>query len=128
MKKAAVVVQSTQNIDKAMKILGALRLYIEDLKFFNTICRPTQIKQSEIKKMPEENEVMIVLGSKNSANTKRLYEIAKTLNPRSYWISRPNELKKYWFVGAKTVGVTAGASTPDSTTKKVVALLKKLTS
>jgi 4-hydroxy-3-methylbut-2-enyl diphosphate reductase len=128
MKKAAVVVQSTQNIDKVMKILGALRLYIRDLEFFNTICRPTQIKQSDIKKMPKVNEVMIVIGSKNSANTKRLYEIAKSLNPKSYWINNAQEIKRSWLSGALNVGVTAGASTPDSTTKKVVACLKKLKS
>jgi 4-hydroxy-3-methylbut-2-enyl diphosphate reductase len=125
-KKAAVVVQSTQNIDNVMKILRALRLYIKDLKFFNTICRPTQIKQSEIKKMPKENEVMIVIGSKNSANTKRLYEIAKSFNPKSYWISNAQEVKRSWLSGALNVGVTAGASTPDSTTKKVVARLRKI--
>jgi len=128
MKKAAVVVQSTQNIDKVMKILEALRIHIRDLEFFDTICRPTQIKQGEIKKMPKENEVMIVIGSKNSANTKRLYEIAKSLNPKSYWISGSDEIKKPWLQGIRTVGVTAGASTPDSTTKKVVARLKKLKS
>ncbi|MEI6631262.1 MAG: 4-hydroxy-3-methylbut-2-enyl diphosphate reductase, partial [bacterium] len=116
--------QSTQNIDKTAKILKVLKLYIKDLRFFNTICRPTRIKQGEIKSMPQENDVMIIIGSKNSANTKRLYEIARSLNPRSYWISGRDEIKKRWLIGAQTVGVTAGASTPDSTTKEVVAALK----
>jgi 4-hydroxy-3-methylbut-2-enyl diphosphate reductase len=76
--------------------------------------------------MPKENEVMIVIGSKNSANTKRLYEIAKSLNPKSYCISNAQEIKRSWLSGALNVGVTAGASTPDSTTKKVVARLRKI--
>jgi len=126
LKKASVVVQSTQNIDKVAKILEILRLHIKDLRFFNTICRPTQIKQDEIRSMPLENEVMIVIGSKNSANTKRLYEIAKSLNPRSYWISDAGEIKKRWFREARKVGVTAGASTPDSITENVVAHLKRI--
>ncbi|MBM3255479.1 MAG: 4-hydroxy-3-methylbut-2-enyl diphosphate reductase [Candidatus Omnitrophica bacterium] len=124
LKKASVIVQSTQNIDNAARILKILKLYIKDLKFFNTICRPTQIKQGEIKNMPKKNDVMIIIGSKNSANTKRLYEISKSLNSRSYWISRKDEIKKSWFSGTKTVGVTAGASTPDSTTNDVVTALR----
>ena len=56
----------------------------------------------------------------------RLYEIAKSLNPKSYWISGSDEIKKLWLRGIITVGVTAGASTPDSTTKKVVARLRKI--
>ncbi len=71
-KKAAVVVQSTQNLENVLKIVESLKLYIPELKFFNTICRPTRIKQQELKVMPKENDVMIIIGTKNSANTRRL--------------------------------------------------------
>ena len=124
-KKAAVVVQSTQNIDKAMRVLRELEGRIEDLKFFNTICRPTRIKQGEIRSMPQKNDLMLIIGSKNSANTKRLYEISKSLNRRSHWISGPEEIKNSWLKGVKKVGVTAGASTPDSITQEVVSVLKR---
>ena len=125
-KKACVVVQSTQNLEKVLQILDRLRLRVKDLKFFNTICKPTRLKQEEIRTMPTHNDVMIIIGSKNSANTKRLYQIAKSINPRSYWVSSKDEIKPVWFKGMRNVGVTAGASTPEYTTKGVIAYLKKI--
>lgn len=123
-KKAAVVVQSTQNIENAFEIVKKLREYIRILKFFNTICRPTRIKQQEIRIMPLKNDIMIIIGSKTSANTKRLYEISKSLNTKTFWIQSKNDIRPAWFKNAQTVGVTAGASTPDYTTKKVIEFIK----
>ncbi len=119
-KKAAIVVQSTQNIDQVLKIAPVLKRWIKTVKFSNTICRPTRTKQEEIKKMPRENEAMVIIGSKTSANTKRLYQISKSLNKNSYWVNSKKELKPHWFRNVKTVGVTAGASTPEATTKAVI--------
>lgn len=125
-KKACIVVQSTQNIDEVNKIVSALKTHIGELKFFNTICRPTRMKQEEIKLMPVKNDVMIIIGSKNSANTRRLYEICKSLNRRTFWIQSRDDIKSTWFNGAKNVGVTAGASTPDETTYEIISCLKKI--
>lgn len=119
-KKVCIVVQSTQNLEKAIAIVDMLRPHLKELKFFNTICMPTRIKQEETRKMPLENDVMVVIGSKQSANTKRLYEISKSLNNRTYWISSKEEIKTGWFKKAKSVGITAGASTPDSTTRAII--------
>lgn len=127
LKKSCVVVQSTQNLDKVIEIVDTLRSYIKDLKFFNTICLPTRIKQQEIKKMPLENDVMIIIGSKASANTKRLYEISNSLNKRTHWVTSRQEIKMGWFKKAKSIGITAGASTPDTTTQNIVQFLKKYT-
>lgn len=126
MKKACIVAQSTQDFEKVSKIVGALKAHIPDIKFFNTICIPTRTKQEEIRTMPKANDIMIIIGSRNSANTRRLYEISKAINTRSYWISSKKEIKPQWFKKAKTVGVTAGASTPDETTQEVVRYLKNL--
>lgn len=119
-KKTAVVVQSTQELKKVYEIVKLLKRYIPELKFYNTICNPTRIKQAEIKDMPRKNDLMIIIGSKTSANTKRLYEISKSLNKRSFWVSSKSQINPKWFRRVKTVGVTAGASTPDSTTKKII--------
>ena len=124
--KACVVAQSTQNIDEVLKIVEVLKKNISHLEFFNTICGPTRMKQREIRKMPRENDVMIIIGSKKSANTKRLYEISRSLNPRSYWINGKDEIKAGWVAKVKRVGVTAGASTPESTIREVVGYLKEL--
>ena len=125
-KKACVVVQSTHNADKVLSIVAFLKKHIKEVQFFNTICRPTRIKQREAKAMPLKNDVMIVIGSKTSANTKRLYQISKTLNKRSYWIRSSAEVQAEWFKGAHTVGIMAGASTPDATTKDIVAGIRAL--
>jgi len=127
LKKACVVVQSTQNLEKVIKIIEVLRPHIKEFKFFNTICQPTRLKQQEMKHMPLENDVMIVIGSKTSANTKRLYEIAKSLNKRSYWVQSKKDLKSEWFKGINSAGITAGASTPDDTTEEIIAYIKEIT-
>jgi 4-hydroxy-3-methylbut-2-enyl diphosphate reductase len=125
-KKACLVVQSTQNLEKVLKIAEVLKQYITDLSFFNTICNPTRTKQQEIRAMPLENDVIIVIGSRTSANTRRLYEISKSLNARTHWIQSDKEIKPSWFKGAESVGVTAGASTPDEVTKEIVEKLNNL--
>ncbi|MFA5200129.1 MAG: 4-hydroxy-3-methylbut-2-enyl diphosphate reductase [Candidatus Omnitrophota bacterium] len=125
-RKAGVVVQSTQNLDKVQKIIDILGKNIRELEFHNTICKPTKAKQNEIKVMPLKNDLMIIIGSKTSANTKRIYEISKSLNKRSYWVNSSREIKKSWLVKAKKTGITAGASTPESTIQEILQKIKTL--
>lgn len=122
-KKAAIVVQSTQNCTRVEKMFTKLEKYIPDLKFINTICAPTRRKQEEIKKMPLSNDLILIVGSKTSANTKRLYQIAKKINPHTHWIENEHEINPSWLKKVKTVGITAGSSTPkrliDSVFRKI---------
>jgi len=120
LKKACVVAQSTQNLEKVRELVTRLKQHIKELKFFNTICQPTRIKQAEIKKLPRDNDIVIIIGSKTSANTKRLYEISRSINKRSYWISSKKEIRKDWFRNAESVGITAGASTPESRIQDII--------
>ncbi|MFH1753113.1 MAG: 4-hydroxy-3-methylbut-2-enyl diphosphate reductase, partial [Candidatus Omnitrophota bacterium] len=121
--KIAVVVQSTQNADRVLPIVRALEKIAGEVIFFNTICRPTRQKQEEAKKLALKNDVVVVLGSCKSANTRRLYNIAKAKNGKTYWIESPASIKRSWFKKAKSVGILAGASTPDETIKETVSLL-----
>lgn len=125
-KRACVVVQSTQELDKVEKIAGILKKHIKKLEFFNTICNPTRIKQRELQSLPGSNDVVLIIGSKTSANTRRLYEISKRLNKRSFWVESEKDIKSSWFKDAGSVGITAGASTPDFITKRVISRVKKL--
>lgn len=125
-KKAAVVTQSTQNAEKVEKIVQQLKKQIPRLKFINTICAPTQKKQNEIKKMPRDNDVMIIIGSKMSANTKRLYQISKEINPRSYWIENEGQINSSWLKKAQSAGITAGSSTPQASIEKTIKKIKSL--
>ncbi|RKY34382.1 MAG: 4-hydroxy-3-methylbut-2-enyl diphosphate reductase, partial [Candidatus Omnitrophota bacterium] len=112
-KKAAIVVQSTQNLEKVIDIVRQIKLYLKETIFFNTICQPTRNKQQEIRKLPLTQDIMIIIGAKTSANTKRLYEISKALNPESYLVNAKSEIKKNWFNHKNKIGISAGASTPD---------------
>jgi 4-hydroxy-3-methylbut-2-enyl diphosphate reductase len=103
-----------------------IKTIIPEVEFNNTICKPTRIKQEEAKKLPLENDVMIVIGSKTSANTKRLFQISKTLNPRTYWINSREEISSSWFTAAHKTGITAGASTPRETIKDIVSFIETL--
>jgi len=124
--KGAVVVQSTQNLEKTLKIVKALGKHIKKLKFFNTICEPTRRKQKEVKEMAAKNNLMIIIGSKTSANTKRLYEISRSINKQTFWIQSKDEIKSAWFRGVSSIGVTAGASTPEGTTQDVIKLIERI--
>jgi 4-hydroxy-3-methylbut-2-enyl diphosphate reductase len=125
-RRACIVSQSTQNLNNVLKIVAVLKNYIPDLKFFNTICRPTRTKQEEIRSMPLKNDVMIIIGSKNSANTKRLYEISRLLNKKTWWVSSAQEIKSGWFKEAQNIGITAGASTPEDTIRDIVKYIRSV--
>ncbi|MCG8431836.1 MAG: 4-hydroxy-3-methylbut-2-enyl diphosphate reductase [Candidatus Omnitrophica bacterium] len=124
--RAAVVVQSTQDMEKVLTLTKKLKALIPGLLFFNTICRPTRIKQKEIRSLPLDNDAVLIIGSRHSANTRRLYEISRSLNRRTYWVSTVREIKKAWFKGVKNLGVTAGASTPQSAIRAVIGHIRNI--
>ena len=76
--------------------------------------------------MPFQNDIMLIIGSKTSANTKRLYEISKSLNKNSFWIQSKDQIKKKWFKEMESVGIATGASTPDYTTKAIIEHIKTI--
>jgi 4-hydroxy-3-methylbut-2-enyl diphosphate reductase len=79
-----------------------------------------------MERLPLENDVVLVIGSKTSANTKRLYELAQAANRRSYLVQTRDDIVPEWFEGATRVAVTAGASTPDEAIQGVVERLRSL--
>jgi len=121
-----VVVQSTEDLEKVNLLAEKFKERLKEVKFYNTICQPTRKKQEEIRSLPQKHDVVIVIGSRGSANTRRLYEIARSLNPRTYWVESVSQLQPAWLAKAKTVAVTAGASTPDEITRAVVNYLRKI--
>lgn len=113
MKKAGVVSQSTQTIENVQAIINILMTKVFDLHFVNTICFPTKRNQEQIKTLADTSDVMIIIGSFTSANSKRLTLLAQGRNKNSYQVTGAGELKSDWFKNAKQVGISAGASTPD---------------
>jgi len=124
-KKAAVVTQSTQTAENINAIMEVLAGSIPKIKLYDTTCRITKIKQQEIRSLPEENDVILIVGSRTSANTRNLYKIAKKINKRTHWIESERDLEKSWFKDVKKVGIMAGASTPDEVVEKIASELKR---
>ena len=127
-KKYCLISQTTQNLEQFKKIADYLKKKnLEKFVFFNTICRSTHDRQNEIRKLARINEIVIVIGGKDSANSCRLYEIAKEINPKSYFIENSKELKKSWFRNICEVAVGAGASTPEWVIEEVVKSIRDFT-
>lgn len=125
-KKLGVVVQSTQDIENVRAIISELVSKASDLRFINTICKPTKDHQEEIRTMPVENDVMVIVGSFTSANTIRLTQISKGINARTYQVQSAEDLRREWFEGVERVGVSAGASTPDYVIQQVVSRIVEI--
>ena len=117
--KVGIVVQTTQPVEALKKLLSNIIEHVKEVKVYNTICNSTALRLKETADMAREVDVMIVVGGKNSANTTQLSNLCRSLSVRTYHIETEGELKKEWFIGVRTAGVTAGASTPDWIIKKV---------
>jgi len=126
MKKAGVVSQSTQMIENVQEIINVLMQKVFDLRFVNTICFPTRRNHEQIKKLADQCEVMIVIGSFTSANSKRLTQLALERNKRSYQVTCADDIETIWFKNCETVGISAGASTPDDIIRDIVQKIKEI--
>ena len=112
-KKAGVVSQSTQMIENVQKIVNILMTKVFDLHFVNTICYPTKRNHEQIKSLANSSDLMIIIGSFTSANSKRLTELSKQRNKNTYQVTCAQDLDRNWFESVSSVGISAGASTPD---------------
>ncbi|GAK60725.1 4-hydroxy-3-methylbut-2-enyl diphosphate reductase [Candidatus Vecturithrix granuli] len=124
--RIGVVVQSTQNIENVQSILSVLAAKCRELKFFHTICGPTIQHQRDIRQLPKEHDVMLIIGSRTSANTCRLTAISNMLNSRTYQVETADDVQPEWFQGVSSVGVSAGASTPDIIIQDVIARIQEI--
>ncbi|MBU1887766.1 MAG: 4-hydroxy-3-methylbut-2-enyl diphosphate reductase [Candidatus Omnitrophica bacterium] len=125
--KIAVISQTTQSKNNYLKgVAKLLKKDFNELRIFNTICNDTAHRQALTRELLKECDVMVIVGGKNSANTRRLWHICKESGVDSYHIETDVELKKEYFSGKRCVGVVSGASTPDAMVQSVVEKIKKL--
>ena len=118
--KMGVVVQTTFSQFKFRSIIDILETKSKDLKVYETICTATQERQNSAVALAKDVDLMIVVGGKNSGNTNRLAEVCRGVGCTTYHIETAAELQLSWFATVQTVGVTAGASTPDWIIKEVI--------
>lgn len=128
-KKAAAVIQTTKDHQKAERIIEILDKKIDDFKWENTICPEVISRQRELEEIFEKSEAILVIGSKKSANTGRLAQMAKDRGKKVWWLNTKEELAKEVekgnFEKIKTLGVVSGTSALDSEVKKIKIYLKK---
>jgi len=118
--KIALVAQTTRKVDEYMNIANYLIPRYKEVRVFNTICNATFENQEAVEALAREADVMIVIGGKNSSNTKQLFSIALTYCAESYHIEDENDLEASWFQDKILCGISAGASTPDWIIQNVV--------
>ena len=121
--KVAYVSQTTLSVDETNEVIERLRARNPAIQGppREDICYATQNRQSAVKTIAERADVVLVIGSDNSSNSKRLAEVARSLGARSYLIDDETEIEESWLDGAATVGITSGASAPEWLVDRVVA-------
>jgi 4-hydroxy-3-methylbut-2-enyl diphosphate reductase len=124
----AYVSQTTLSVDDTRRIIDVLRRRFANLSGPSTgdICYATQNRQSAVRELAGQVDVMLVVGSPNSSNSRRLQEIAEELGVPSYLLADGGELQQAWVVDARTVGLTAGASAPEASVDDVLRALRQL--
>ncbi len=123
--RVGVVAQTTQSYGNFSGIVLKLLSLSKELKVYNTICNSTSERQSAARELSRRADVMLVVGGRNSANTSRLVSVCREEGRTTYHIETADEIRPEWLRGAKSVGVTAGASTPDWIIEDVVKWLRK---
>jgi 4-hydroxy-3-methylbut-2-enyl diphosphate reductase len=124
----AFVTQTTLSVDETSEITAALLKKYPHIHApkKQDICYATQNRQDAVKAMLPLVEIVIVVGSPNSSNSKRLQELSLKMQVPAFLVDDPLEIKPEWFAGVKNIGITAGASAPEELTAKVIKAIKTL--
>ena len=118
-KKIGVVAQTTQSLKRFNRIVRILKNKTRKLSSSNTLCPEVSARQGELNSISKKADGILVIGSRSSANTKRLAELAKGLKKQVFWVNSLEELKKQNFKNVSVLGVVTGTSTPDWEIKKI---------
>lgn len=124
----AYVTQTTLSVDDAARIVDALKRRFPKISGpkKDDICYATQNRQDAVKKMVNQCDLVIVVGSPNSSNSNRLCEVARNANVEAYMVDRAEQLQENWFDKKKVIGITAGASAPEILVQQVISRLKQI--
>jgi len=125
--KVALVAQTTRKVEAFLEIADALILSHKEVRVFNTICNATFENQDAVRDLAKKSDVMIIIGGKNSSNTKQLHAISMQSCPASYHIECADEIESEWFHGKERCGISAGASTPDWIIQDVIKAIRSVT-
>ena len=123
------VTQTTLSVDDASLVIAALREHFPEVQGpkKDDICYATQNRQDAVKSLAGQCDLVIVVGSPNSSNSRRLREVAIARGVDGYLIDGPEEIDPAWLAGRRRIGVSAGASAPEILVKRVVDRISLLT-
>lgn len=109
-------------------VYNEIKSYIEseflNSQIGNTICGATYVRQQAVEELAAISDIVLIVGGKNSSNTKKLYEISKEINKKSYLLENYKDLNKSWFENVEKIGITAGASTPEKSIREIERIIK----
>ena len=125
--KVAYITQTTLSVDDTREVISALRrrfpkIVGPDVK---DICYATQNRQAAVRDLAAEVDLMLVVGAENSSNSNRLCEVGRDSGVPSYLVEDPSRLDPVWLAGVETVGITAGASTPEELVHELIGRLRE---
>jgi 4-hydroxy-3-methylbut-2-enyl diphosphate reductase len=123
-RRAGVVAQSTFIEDEARRIVERVRALVPDVVVHDTICQPTKTRQREVERHTRKADRVIVIGSRHSANTRHLFNIARAINPGTHLIDRPESVEDIVLPPEAAVFIASGASTPMELIVEVVRRLE----
>ncbi|MDF1874716.1 4-hydroxy-3-methylbut-2-enyl diphosphate reductase [Sulfurimonas sp. SAG-AH-194-I05] len=122
----ALIAQTTRKVEDYMAIANYLIPRYKEVRVFNTICNATFENQDAVRKIAQKSDVMLIIGGKNSSNTKELFNISSDDCKDSYHIEDENDIDYSWFNEKKACGISAGASTPDWIIQNVIHSIEKI--
>lgn len=126
--EVAVITQTTLSLDDTKDTIAAIKKKFPKVVFpaKEDICYATTNRQIAVKDLAKKADLILVIGSENSSNSKRLAEVSKDKGVKAYLIDDVTKIIPTWFEGVKTVGITAGASAPEHLVEEVIQYFKKL--
>ncbi len=119
-----IVAQTTQNEEKIKTLLDLFKKNFKDIKTKETLCYAVTKRQKEVKELAKKVDVVLVIGSRSSANTQRLIEVASEHKKEVYGVEGKESLKKEWFIGKEKTGIISGTSAPKWVIDEVIAELR----
>ena len=125
--RVAYISQTTLSVDETRSIIARLRERFPAIVGPRTddICYATTNRQTAVKQLATEVDLVLVIGSRNSSNSNRLVEVARELGAAAHLIDNENQIEESWLDGAATIGITSGASAPEELVQRVVALFRE---
>ena len=121
--EVAVLTQTTLSVEDTSKAVNQIKRKFPNALVRNDICYATTNRQDAVKELALKTDLILVIGSQNSSNCKRLQEVSESIGTPSFLIMDPDEILPEWIEGKETIGITSGASTPEGMVQKVVQFL-----